>query len=202
MSDTPTELDLLFREGETAPPNQTHDTGEEDAPKRRRRRRHGGGEKSSHELNLTAMMDMMTIILVFLLKNYASTPENISVSDDLGPPRSSTKIPMDVAVTITVTKKGILVDDKPVAAMKDGSVVGETGGSTNAPIAALNEVLDRKVADMNAIAAKGGSPFEGKILIVADEKTSYAMLMRVLYTAGIAQFSQYKLVVRSLTAQG
>jgi biopolymer transport protein ExbD len=196
MSENPTELDLLFREQ----PDEGHhgEEGEEEVH-RPKRRGHMIDEKSHSELNLTAMMDMMTILVVFLLKNYASTPENITVSDTLAPPRSSAKVPMDVAVTIVVTKDQLLVDNVAVAQVDlvKGEVVGDTAATKNAPIASLADLLDKKVADMKRLEQMGGAPFEGKILIVADEKTPYAMLMRVLYTAGLAQFSQYKLIVRS-----
>lgn len=192
MSETPSELDLLFQETS----EEEGAESEEEAP--RRRRRSSVSDKEIRDLNLTAMMDMMTILLVFLLKNYASDPENVQLSDVLQPPQSTSKIPLDPAVTITITKTGILVDDKPVAQVNltDGTVLNEPEGGGQA-IGALAEILDKKVADMKAFEARGGSPFEGKILIVADETMPYSLLMRVLYTAGTAHFGQYKLVVRS-----
>ena len=39
--------------------------------RKKRKEREAAGE--IHELNITAMMDMMTIILVFLLKSYAAS---------------------------------------------------------------------------------------------------------------------------------
>jgi len=194
MSDQPTELDQMLRD---APQDEMGEDGE---PKRKRRRRSSVKDRQIRELNLTAMMDMMTIILVFLIKNYATTPENIQMNQDLQPPRSSVKIPMDIATTITITKKAILVDDKPIGvSLENGAVAGEDPNTAGQPIQALSDDLDTKVANMKKIADMGGAPFEGKILVVADDKVPYALLMRVLYTAGIAQFSQYKLVVRSET---
>jgi biopolymer transport protein ExbD len=196
MSETTSELDALLREA----PTETEEAGiegEEEHPKTRRRRRMTI-EKGVNGLNLTAMMDMFTIILVFLLKNYATTPENVTLSDELRPPQSTAKIPMDVALIITVTSKAILVDDKIIAEFApDGSVVGDDPNARNAPIAPLSTILETKVADMKAMEARGGPVFDGKLLVVADMKVTYATLMRVLYTAGIAQFTQYKLVVRS-----
>jgi biopolymer transport protein ExbD len=195
MSDQPTELDGLFRQGSDSDAIVAEAAEE---PARRKRRPPMMQDKGIRDLNLTAMMDMMTIILVFLLKNYASTPENVQITDDLTPPRSSAKVPMDAAVTITITKKIILVDDLPVAEynMATATTKGENPQMTSAPIPALAEVLDRKVADMKRLEQMGGAPFEGKVLIVADQTVTYAVLMRVLYTAGIAQFAKYKLVVR------
>jgi biopolymer transport protein ExbD len=191
MSDNPTELDAMFREAPEA-------EEVEEVPVRRRGRMKGG-EHGARELNLTAMMDMMTIILVFLLKNYSTTPENVSLSDTLAPPRSSAKIPMEAAVTITVTQKELMVEGKSVGQVDTANhgVAGEDPKTRGTSIAPLSEALDKKVADLKAIQDKGGPPFEGKLLVVADQKVTYELLMRVLYTAGVAQFSQYKLVVQA-----
>ena len=168
--------------------------------KKHRRRKHA--EKSVSELNLTAMMDMMTIILVFLIKNFATDSKNTD-KNIMQPPRSSSKLKMESAVTITITKLGISVNDKPIAefdAMSSFKFKGEAA-DTSQPIVPLQERLDIQVADLKKLEqlTHGKKAFEGKILVVADEKTPYAFLMRVLYTAGLAQFSQYKLVVRSKT---
>lgn len=193
---TSTELEQLFREAPSDDGHAEGTEGDEHALKKRRRR--GSTEKAISGLNLTAMMDMFTIILVFLLKNYASQPENITLSDELTPPKSTAKVPMDVALVITVTTKGILVDDKLVVQLTpEGRIVGEEEGKASGAISALNETLTTKVADMKAMEARGGTPFDGKLMVVADRSVPYALLMRVLYTAGINQFSQYKLVVRS-----
>ncbi len=198
MSDQKTELELLFGEAPQEEEHVRHNDEDEDAPPPRRSRKKPH-EHAISELNLTAMMDMMTIILVFLIKNYATTPESVTLSDELAPPRSTSKIPMDTAVTVTITKTSLLVDDKKVAVVKAAtwSVDDENVDAKTPTINPLAESLDKRVADLKAIENKGGAPFEGKIMIVADQDVTYEMLMRVLYTAGLAQFSQYKLVVRS-----
>jgi biopolymer transport protein ExbD len=190
MSDQPTELDAIIREGHAPHGEEEH--------KKRGRRKGGHSEHAIRELNLTAMMDMMTIILVFLIKNFA-TDSPIVMDSNLQPPRSTSPIAMEKAVMVTITKKGLAINDHPLVEFASPGCFCLKGEDPNtpSPITQLQEVLDKQVGDMKSIETKGGSPFEGKILIVADEKTPYAFLMRVLYTAGLSQFSQYKLIVRS-----
>lgn len=185
------ELEALFGEA------HGHEGGHK---KKHRRAKHS--EKSVSELNLTAMMDMMTIILVFLIKNFATESKQTDKAI-MQPPRSSSKLKMESAVTVTITKLGIAVNDKVIAdfdGMSSFKFKGEEA-DTSQPIEALRERLDTQVADLKKLEqlTGGKKAFEGKILVVADEKTPYSFLMRVLYTAGLAQFSQYKLVVRSKT---
>ncbi len=167
---------------------------------KRKHRRTKHHEKSVSELNLTAMMDMMTIILVFLIKNFAADSKQTDKAV-MQPPRSSSKLKMESAVTVTITKLGISVNDKVIASYDGMSTFKFKGEAddTSQPIEALRERLDTQVADLKKLEqlTNGKKAFEGKILVVADEKTPYSFLMRVLYTAGLAQFSQYKLVVRS-----
>src|ERR1700678_154406 len=78
----------------------------------RRKARERQGEIK--ELNITAMMDMMTIILVFLLKSWSSSNTSIEMNAQLTPPTSKTQIAPKDTLTITISQKAILVGDKPV----------------------------------------------------------------------------------------
>jgi biopolymer transport protein ExbD len=65
-------------------------------------------------LNITSMMDMMTIILVFLLKSYSTQDISVAPSEDLELPVSTVKKAPEVAVNVVVSKKNVVVDGVPV----------------------------------------------------------------------------------------
>src|SRR4029078_688305 len=67
------------------------------------------------DLNITPMMDMMTIILVFLLKSVASPTSPITCDQNLQVPKSFTELKPKLAVTVTVTKKVLLVEGDGIA---------------------------------------------------------------------------------------
>ena len=77
----------------------------------KKKRRFGGDD----ELNITSMMDMMTIILVFLLKSIGSSEVEVRTSDNLKLPYSTNKAPPMLTVSVVVQKDSILVDGKEVA---------------------------------------------------------------------------------------
>src|SRR5688572_471935 len=77
--------------------------------RKKRKEREAAGEIK--ELNITAMMDMMTILLVFLLKSFASSSAAITASEDVRPPVSSTRATPKDTVAVTVTPKNILVGE-------------------------------------------------------------------------------------------
>src|SRR5205807_9093333 len=71
----------------------------------RRKAREAAGEID--ELNITPMLDMMTIILVFLLKTYNTSTVSVSVAQDLMPPSSTTQLEPSETSTITITASEI-----------------------------------------------------------------------------------------------
>jgi len=158
----------------------------------KRKRKHaaepGGG------LNLTAMMDIFTILLVYLIKVYAEAPESITLNDDLRPPSSTAPENLVPSVSILISKSSVLVDSKLALRLKPGGEIdAEDPSSAYAP---LSKALAGRVEAIKYIADNGGSPFDGNLMIIADQDTPYDLISNVLYHAGKAQFTTYRLVVQ------
>src|SRR5512145_836321 len=88
--------------------------------KARRKAREAAGE--IRELNIVAMMDMMTIILVFLLKSYQASAINVNMSQELAIPQSTTQLHPQENITVTVSMKEVAVNDRQVL-LVDGGVI-------------------------------------------------------------------------------
>ena len=150
-------------------------------------------------LNITPMMDMMTILLVFFLKNFSVSVENISLGEDLMPPSSKSKVKPHQAVQVTITKKQVIVEGSTVAAVKKGAVDasvkrdGASGYLINPLLTALEKHATRlkKIEKMTG----GKMPFKGEIVVVADQGLPYRLISEVLYTAGQAEYGKYRLLV-------
>jgi hypothetical protein len=66
-------------------------------------------------LNINSIIDMMTILLVYLLVSMTSDPLNIKMDDYLVLARSNANFaPKTDSIPITVTKKHVIVDNKPI----------------------------------------------------------------------------------------
>src|SRR5436190_18939381 len=112
---------------------------------RKAKRRIGEHESISH-LNLTAMMDMMTILLVFMIKSMASSASPLNIPVQL--PDSETQAPSpEEAKTVTIAKTGILVEGESIVAVKmignilDVDPSEKTNGSFGIEIGKLKGVL-------------------------------------------------------------
>jgi len=182
---TPTE-EQLRREKETR-----------DYRRARRKAREAAGE--IRELNIVAMMDMMTIILVFLLKSYQASAINVNMGADLTIPQSTTQLHPQENITVTVSQKDVTVNDRKVADVRGGLIPAEAkeGGRQDAfYVGAVFEALKKEVDKQKYIARYNkDAPFAGRINIVADKKIPYRTLMDVLYTAGQAELGEYKFMV-------
>jgi len=166
---------------------------------RRQRRKIREAEGEIKELNIVAMMDMMTIILVFLLKSYQASAINVNMGQDLSIPLSSTQLHPQENITVTVTTREVAVNDRQVVQIQGGAIPASVkeGGRADAfyvgPIYdALKKEVDRQkyIAQYNADA-----PFTGRVNVVADKSIPYRTLMEVLYTAGQAELGEYKFMV-------
>jgi hypothetical protein len=149
-------------------------------------------------LIITSLMDAFTIILCFLLKTYGSDPVNITQSNDLRLPGSVAKAPLRAATTIAITRNAILVDDRRVVDLRDGAVdpSNKRDGATGYFINPLFDALTEAAQNQKLIASRNQAiRFEGLALVLGHKTTTFRTLTEVLYTAGQAEFNQFKFAV-------
>lgn len=157
---------------------------------RKRRRKYTSPGEDIGGLNLTAMMDMMTILLVFLVKSYTTDAERFTLSPKLHPPDSSAAEDVKPAVTVTVSTETIFVDDKLAVELGALPDLGK-----DALIPSLEEALTSRIDELEALEKQTGVPYDGSLLVIAHQTTPYSLLTAVLYTAGQAHFTDYRLLV-------
>jgi biopolymer transport protein ExbD len=160
-------------------------------------------------LNITAMLDLMTIILVFLLKSMSSSAGSIPQSNDLTLPTSVlTAEPTGEGVQVVVSKSQILVDEdpRPVVQLSGREQLAQSGidakykrsGPEDLYIVPLGNALSHaREKDKQARTAKGLDPSGSEARIVADRQTPYRVILEVLYTLGQSEFNKFHLMVIS-----
>lgn len=160
-------------------------------------------------LNITAMLDLMTIILVFLLKSVGSSAASIPQSKDLTLPKSVMQAePSQEGVVVIVSKSQILVgeDPTPIVMLPNREQLAQSGvdakykrsGPNDLYVVPLANALSHARETDKAIrAAKGLDPSSSEAIIVADATTPYRLLIEVLFTLGQSEFGKYHLMVLS-----
>lgn len=156
-------------------------------------------------LTITSLMDAMTIILCFLLKSYEATDVTVAASKELQIPASSALAPIKKTVQLVVSQKGILVDGTPTVEVQeilddDGNPTFQVADSEKKGqlITELYDELLDKAEEQKDIAAQTGieeAKFKGQVLLQCDKNLPFNLIREVMYTAGQAQFGEFKFVV-------
>ncbi|MCC6556925.1 MAG: biopolymer transporter ExbD [Polyangiaceae bacterium] len=160
-------------------------------------------------LNITAMLDLMTIILVFMLKSIGASSASIPQSKDLTLPKSvMPEEPSQEGVVVIVSKSQILVGDdpSPIVLLPSREQLAQSGvdvkykrsGPNDLYIVPLANALSHaRETDKAVRAAKGLDPSTSEAIIVADSTTPYRLLIEVLFTLGQSEFGKYHLMILS-----
>jgi biopolymer transport protein ExbD len=164
---------------------------------RRRISKHPAHEENG--LNLYPMMDMMTILLVFLIQSFAqSGAASVVQSAELEIPKSISKEDVQPALTLTISASEIVVEGKQALSLRNGQVDPgqKQGGSNGFLVTPLLSVLQQHRDRLKLIAqSRASKPFRGEVQIIADRRTPYRTLVEVLYTMGQSEFKAMRFVV-------
>ncbi len=161
-------------------------------------------------LNITAMLDIMTIILVFLLKALGESSASVPQSDDLKLPGSIIRTqPSQEGVVVTISKSQVMVGDQQVLQLPGRESLVQTGvgasfkrsGPNDLFIVPLGNALQSaRRTDKLIRQAKGLDPTASEAIVIADQTTPYRLLIEVLYTLGQSEFGKYHLMVMQTKA--
>ena len=148
-------------------------------------------------LNIMPMMDMMTILLVFLLKQFSVQASLAASADGLQLPSSSVERQSAISVNLTITQNAIIVEGDAVAPVRNGAVDPSVkrDGANGYYITPVVDVLTKHANRLKKLAALGGTAFDNTAMVMVDKGIPYRLLSEVLYSAGQAEFRNYRLVV-------
>ena len=65
-------------------------------------------------LSLTAMVDMFTVLVIFLLQNYNTEGLIVNIPKDLILPKAEVIKELKPSIIVTVSPSGVLLDDRPI----------------------------------------------------------------------------------------
>ncbi len=155
------------------------------------------------DLNIVPMMDMMTILLVFLIKSMTASVENIALDSDLQMPKAVTATEARGALNVQITANWIIIEGQKVVPVKRGKVdaAEKRDGENGFSITKLYDEMKRHGEREKRRAAITGDKFAGEISVMAHYNTPYRLILEVLYTAGEAEYGKYRLMVMAPTAQ-
>jgi len=177
------------------------------------------GRKRIHkdfDLQLTSMMDILVIILVFLLKSYTVSTNSFSSVPGIQIPISKTQEMTPDSLHLIVTPDAITFENqrvvefvKTVDSLEKDSTKAQSYAFKNEDldeggmrIARLYDALNRAREKAELLRAQSTArdekgnplPFDGILAIQADKRVKYDTLRKIMYTAGAAQFRIFRLL--------
>lgn len=156
-----------------------------------RQRRRGRGD-SVVKLNLASMIDMFTLLVVFLLQNYSSGGQLVTPAQGLVLPSSSIEKQADEALMVKVSQNNIMVENTVVL---DERKYKELVAQKEYMIPPLYNILTQYAKESRISADRFKTEFSGKISIQGDGEIPYNVLTRIMYTCGQSGFPNMNLVV-------
>jgi len=172
------------------------------------------GKRSTYAaLMLTSMVDMFTILVLYLIQSFSSSGQILFIDPNLKLPDAKRAVDMvGNPPVITISNEEIRVQGKTVEV---ASVPNKSGGGMHLALADdgywAAPKLEEKLKEMRDLStrvanATGGQvtteSAQGVIIIQADVGVPYMLVKKVLFTANKTGYTQVNFAVNHVAASG
>jgi biopolymer transport protein ExbD len=131
---------------------------------------------------ITSLVDVMTILLIFLIKNFSVDSDVVSPPPNVDLPVSSADKPAQLRCAVTITKEDIIAGDQILASVADV----EAGESL---------VIEPLYNMMRTIAPTCMVDDAASIVILCDRDVNFSVVKRVMSTCSRAGIVNYSILV-------
>ncbi len=168
-----------------------------------RRKILGGKRNVVAVLQLTAMVDMFTVLVVFLLQNYASTNQILPISDQIALPQASTVKELKPSFVVVLSKEFVSFNEKKLATFQD--VQNNTDWVIVPLLESVKAAIDKLNQENKSVSRKDETgadvpPFQYKMTLQADKDIDFLSVKKILYTlteAGVQEINFAVIKVKS-----
>lgn len=146
-------------------------------------------EREAVDVDITSLLDILTILLVFLLKSYNASDLKLDLQKGLDMADSDARTMTRYAPVVQVNKEAkVFLNNKEI---------GRMPASGEMPV--LTEALKKARAGIeadNAKKAKNQQTNTELVNLVFDKDMDYAVVQRVMHDSALAGYSQFKFIVK------
>ena len=162
------------------------------------RRRSKKANLTDVNVNITALLDVMTVLLFFLIKSFTVSASALNVPKDMRLPSSITQVEAEEAVVLSLSNQFLRVNNQTIAILKSGRFSKRDLDSDGRTILPLKAFLDQQQAKrMSIYKGQGNLSFipPGKLLIQSDKKLRFFSMKHLLHTASTSGYGDFQFVV-------
>lgn len=154
-----------------------------------KRKFHRHKEREAVDVDITSLLDILTILLVFLLKSYNASDLKLDLQKGVEMADSDAREMTRYAPVIQVNKEAkVFLNNKEI---------GRMPASGEMPV--LTEALKKARAGIEADNKKKPANQQTNmemVNLVFDKDMDYAIVQRVMHDSALAGYSQFKFVVK------
>jgi biopolymer transport protein ExbD len=140
------------------------------------------------KLMITSMMDMFTIILIFLLFQFSEKPETITLMKDIELPKSTAKMEHEENIKLVLTQNGLHIGEELIAQVQKGRIIGLDLQNPKASV--LYQRLAQQLA--NSLVETGTTQPKNHILLLCDKRHSFKTINSIVKTAALAGYPNFQ----------
>jgi len=146
---------------------------------------HAGKKGMMMPLNLTAMVDMFTTIVIFLLQSFSASGDLMFIQKDLVLPNATQAIPLEEqGPVVTLFHNEVLISGEKLVSLEELD-------DTEPGIPMLQERLTKIREREEAIKNKYGTadptkPYDGHMIVQADAATDFELVRRTIFAMNMA----------------
>ena len=161
-----------------------------------RKNRRNSGQFVVPRLPITAMMDMFTIILIFLLFSFSDNPETIELDKDMTLPESTASMDYKEDIKLVLSTTSLKLEGEVIAEIKDGKIIGLNPAElkTSNLYQRLKSYRDQTIE----MQAEEDTKTKGHILFLCDKSVPFKTINNVVKTAGMAGFPNFQFAVLNI----
>ena len=152
------------------------------------------GKKTGYaELNLTSMVDMLTILVVFLLQTFSASGELLTVQKNIILPEASNFAELEQAPIIALSKDSVTLDGRPVA----DSAELNAENTADWKITKLHDELVTLKNNFKLLhPSDGADGFKGMVIVQADKNVDFKVIKKVMYSCSMAGYVNVNFAVQ------
>jgi len=155
-------------------------------------------------LQLTAMVDMFTVLVVFLLQNYASTNQILPISEKVELPKASTVKELKPSLVVTLSKEYLSFNDKDLVRFQN--IRRSTEWLIEPllrPVKHAIENVSQKANNRppNETGEEEGTSEYYKMTLQVDKDIDFLSVKKVLYTLTAAGVQEINFAVIKVKAE-
>lgn len=153
------------------------------------------------DVNITSLMDVLTVLLFFLIQSSTSTTFDKSFDDKIQLPASYVKVEPNESIRISVSEDQLFVNEEPLIKLAKGRFPASVLEEDKRTVKPLQElfVKEKKKRDefFKEVAADNNGKLPPlKVMIVADKKLKFQTVKYILHTAAITGFEEYQFLTK------